>query len=355
MKRSVTAYINENRELITNQSEGFSGENNAEILEISLGPFAEMGFDYYVVNYSTGVIGGESSSDVIATENDSPAYVSEGVIYFPLELRHTSTGRFRFQIDAFKNTDGKDTLVKTSIASLTFKPSLSGGDFTGGSSLLLSKIIKLEETIAQLRETVENDINESGNRLQSDISELEGKHHADLKLVTDKFAEIVSDHKTDVERLEVEIEESRNIPVASDKTVGGIKISPVNDIQFDEENCLAFDYVRADQKALTVIVTATLMESEAEAPALIFYDPEDGAGAIESLNEQIMMLESGYCVYGFINGGKYTYYDMSFNEIEVNAVNRSLHIMKIHNGEITVEQYYGKTLRKLLTEGVKFE
>ena len=113
--------------------------------------------------------------------------------------------------------------------------------------------------------------------------------------------------------------------------------------------------MRADQKALTVIVTATLMESEAEAPALIFYDPEEGAGAIGSLNEQIMMLESGYCVYGFINGGKYTYYDMSFNEIEVNAVNRSLHIMKIHNGEITVEQYYGKTLRKLLTEGVKFE
>lgn len=355
MKRSVTAYINENCELITNQSEGFSGENNAEILEISLGPFAEMGFDYYVVNYSTGVIGGESSSDVIATENDSPAYVSEGVIYFPLELRHTSTGRFRFQIDAFKNTDGKDTLVKTSIASLTFKPSLSGGNFTGGSSLLLSKIIKLEETIAQLRETVENDINESGNRLQSDISELEGKHHNDLKLVTDKLAEIVSDHNADVERLEVGIEESRNIPVASNKTVGGIKILPNDSLIIDKNSNLILNYACMDQYALSMLIIATLMESEAMAPALIFSNTEEGVSAISSFNDQIMMLESGYCVYGFINGGKYTYYDMSFNEIEVNAVNRSLHIMKIHNGEITVEEYYGKTLRNLLFEGVKFE
>ncbi len=365
MTNTISAYIDENANLITDESAGFAGEHNAEMIVIDLGDFSQAGFDYYVVNYSTGVIGGDNSSEKISSADDRPAYISENKIYFPLETKHTCTGRLSFQLDAYKNSNETQVLKKTSVATVKFKRTLVGG-LAGANSLpLLMKLSQLEEELANLRqmcndelaklkETCGDDLETTEKRLQNNISLVTDKHSSDMKAIVDEFAKVEKKHGDDVDALNAKIDENSVIPPASKDALGGFRIGLGSFVYLDEENCLQPDYTGLNPFALSAMVT-TSMVARSSGESFVFASAQEAEEVVLSLCEQLMSMFNGYYVYCIINPGKYKYYNMNYDEIEVDAEPCSVHVIKKQNDEITVEQYTYDELRTLLTEGVVLE
>lgn len=365
MTKTISAYIDENSNLITDESAGFAGEHNAEMLVIDLGDFSQSGFDYYVVNYSTGVIGGDNSSGKISSADDRPAYISENKIYFPLETKHTCTGRLSFQLDAYKNSDETQVLKKTSVATVKFKRTLVGG-LAGANSLpLLMKISQLEEELANLRqmcndgladikETCGDDLATSEKRLQNNISLVESKHSSDMKVIVDEFAKVEKKHGDDVDALNAKIDENSVIPPASKDTLGGFRIGNNSFVRLDEDNFIKPNYTGLNPFALSAMVTTSVI-ARSSGESYVFDSAQEAEEVVLSLSEQLMSANSGYYVYCVINPGKYKYYNMNYDEVEIDAKPCSVHVIKKQNDEITVEQYTYDELRTLLTEGVVLE
>ena len=146
MSEKITASVDANRILTVSLNEGFTGEHNAQILEIDIGPFAQ-GYDYYILNFDNCRFKGKITSNVIGTPQDRPAYIDNGVIYCPLTSQLTCTGRLRIQLEAHKSLEeGGEIVRKSSVASLEFKPSIMGEeDMMDGNSPLYGIVSELED------------------------------------------------------------------------------------------------------------------------------------------------------------------------------------------------------------------
>ena len=74
MSNVLTAIIDDGRNLVISPSEGFAGENNAEIIEIDIGPFADEDYDFFILNFENFGTKGKIVSNIIRTSADEPSY-----------------------------------------------------------------------------------------------------------------------------------------------------------------------------------------------------------------------------------------------------------------------------------------
>ena len=145
----VQATVDNQRNLVINPSEGFVGEQNAEMIEIDIGPFAQEDYDFFVLNFDNGISHGMFQSNVIGSNEDRPAYIDNGIIYCPIFAQHTASGTLKIQLEAHKTQEGYITVRKSSVASLSFRESIMGElNRLEESNPVYERIMKAEERLA---------------------------------------------------------------------------------------------------------------------------------------------------------------------------------------------------------------
>ena len=161
---TVQATIDNLRNLVINPSEGFVGEQNAEMIEIDIGPFAQEDYDFFVLNFDNGISHGMFSSNVISSNADRPAYIDSGIIYCPIFAQHTASGTLKIQLEAHKTQDGYITVKKSSVACLSFGESIMGElNRLEESNPVHERIMKAEERLA----TAESRVGSAESRLSA--------------------------------------------------------------------------------------------------------------------------------------------------------------------------------------------
>ncbi len=123
---TLSVTMNSENELFCADEGGFSGEHNAQMLEITLSEeFASAAYDYINIAFDTGGIFGKSVSNEIRGADDAPVYRIDNKIYCTLVQSLTSSGVLRFQLSAHSENEGIVTETKKSgILELAFKPSI---------------------------------------------------------------------------------------------------------------------------------------------------------------------------------------------------------------------------------------
>ena len=99
---TITATVGTDYTMETASARGYIGESNAEQLAISIGPFAQAGFERYCLHFDTLAFGGRFSSDPVTANSDGPITLAGTTLYCPLTERLTSTGRLRVQLEGQK-------------------------------------------------------------------------------------------------------------------------------------------------------------------------------------------------------------------------------------------------------------
>lgn len=357
MSNAISAYIDENSILTVDESNGFSGEHNAEVLEITLGTFAQEGYDYYILNFSNARIAGKQVSNEIRSESDLPAYTDGEKIYCPLSNALTCTGRLKIQLEAHKTDEGGEVIKKTSVAQLKFKPSIMGlEDMLTSDSPALIRLIQLESRLSALEALHSEELSTLDAQLNQKLDELGAAHAEDLEelnaQITAKLSELKNTHGNDIETINSELEKLSVIPFATQENVGGFMLSDNSPVTLDGNGAPELIYSNLNMYALTVMCMAALLEEEGGGNSFFFENTEQANTYLEAMCSDLMMGLFGYTVVSVINGGEIAYINENYETCIMNIPSNSVTVFKYTDGVIQVENFAGSKLRNLLTEGV---
>lgn len=380
MSEKITASVDANRILTVSLSEGFTGEHNAQILEIDIGPFAQ-GYDYYILNFDNCRFKGKITSNVIGTPQDRPAYIDNGVIYCPLTSQLTCTGRLRIQLEAHKLLEeGGEIVRKSSVASLEFKPSIMGEeDMMDGNSPLYGIVSELDKRVDALEE---RDITESLSPVYNMVAELDNRIDALEESGNGEEFESVNNAITELDKRIDVLEESDNgeafesvnnaiteldkridtleeretgiteIPVAGEGVQGMVAYDSRSEVVTDENGILRINYDRINNNNLAILLVAALMVETAN---VRFFSTDNSVYASEKaleLSQMVLNSEIQRFFFAVWEECDVVYYDESFTEVTMRAKKDRLYCYSIEEDVAYVEEYGPSGLRKLIVEGV---
>ena len=373
MSNIINAYIDEKSILNVEQSEGFSGEHNAEIIEIDLGSFANETYDYYILNFSNARIAGKHVSNEIRTENDTPAYISGQKIYCPLSNALTCTGRLKIQLEAHKSGEGEELIKKSSVAELRFKPSIMGiEDMLSVDSPSLIRLIQLEKRLGELEtlhgieineinekfEDVSDRFGEAGTEVDSKIAALEKLHGQELDSLEEKIDSKISKeaekHSDDMETVNSELEKLRVIPFADENVCGGFMLD-YNSVLRVKDGYPVFDLSKVNlYRAYHFMATVALAEKEYQ-NVIYFETVEEANGFLENNYMDVIDGSCEYYIVSVADKGVITYFDEMEEPCDVDVPIFSINAVWLDGGKVRFKTYTSSDFRNLITEGVKLE
>lgn len=375
MKNILNAVIDEARNLVITPSEGFAGEHNAEVLEIDIGPFAQGEYDYFILNFENFCADGKLVSNIIRTENDEPSYIANGVIYCPLTAQLTASGKLKLQLEAHKNTEGGEIIRKSSVAELSFKPSVMGADdmMNAGSSVY-GRLEELENGI----EAAENKINAiNAENYGAKIKAADGKAqeaHAKadalggrtdsleadilqtkIRLETVEGYEIPENFAAiegRVQALEDEPDGIDEIPLATTQNVGGVKLGTSSPVQTDEDGIVILHYGNLNIYAVSALIALALLNEIGRVETVAGEDCASITSFVYDNSMSVAMDMVSAVAFTSANRGTVEYMTADFETAVLNVEPNSVYVITKVDGATQVNRYFGSDLRRLILEGI---
>lgn len=301
MSNKISAAISESFELTVSPSEGFTGEHNAEMLEINISTLIQGGYDYYVIVFDDMSVNGVKKSNEIRGSDDYPAFLDGESLFCPLSAQLTSTGKLKIQIEAHKLSATGSQIKKTSVADIVFKPSIMSGTDNEFDASSLSRLDNLE------------------NSLKS---------------------------------VEARLEEMSTLPLATTESVGGIMLDTASPVQLDEKGAAYLDLYNLNaQIALAKLLVEILSESDFT-QILYVRNCEEVTDSLDSLTFDLNLGTYSCIVFCTETSGKVIYCDGNYDTVELNAIAGNIYIFKGQESDFTLKEYNKFSFRKLLLEGV---
>lgn len=309
MSNNIPATVSENFELTVSPSEGFTGEHNAEMLEINISTLIPSDFDYYIIVFNDTSVNGVRKSNEIRSGEDYPAYLDGETIYCPLSSQLTSTGKLEIQLEAHKINSESSVVKKTSIAEIEFKPSIMSGTDIEFDSSSASRLDNLENRTAGIEKTLEK------------ISEL-------------------------IEQLSI-------IPLATNEAVGGFRIGSNSPVQLDENGTAILDYSKSDSVSLSVKVLFELLRESDYIKTLYIKNCEEAGDELDSLTFDLNIRNNSCVLFFTETDGKVRYCNGNYDTVELNAKKNTIYVFRGQEADFTITEYNKYLFRKLLLEGVE--
>ena len=382
MKNILNAVIDEARNLVVTPSEGFAGEHNAEVIEIDIGPFAADNYDYFILNFENFCADGKLISNVIRTENDEPSYIANGVICCPLTAQLTASGRLRLQLEAHKNTDSGEIVKKSSVAELSFKPSVMGEqDMMNSGGSIYSRLEALEDGIEDAENRVRAiesqnygaKINAVDEKAQSANSNAQGAHakadaldgRVDI-LETEsvkiksrietvesyKIPESFDEIENRVKALEDEPDALQTVPLATSTKVGGFLLSSISPVQLNEDGEIVLSYDNINHYSLAIMLILALLYKMGEVETFISETIENLAGPVYDGSMNVLMDVHRAIVFAAMDRGTVEYVKNYFENVSLDVEPNHIYVMKKTDDTVQVDEYFGDDLRRLILEGI---
>lgn len=301
MSNTISAAVSESFELAVSPSEGFTGEHNAEMLEINISSLVQGGYDYYVIIFDDMSVNGVRKSNEIRGSEDYPAYLDGKTIFCPLSSQLTSTGKLNIQIEAHKLASNSSQIKKTSVASIEFKPSIM-----------------------------------SGTDKEFDSSSLARLDNIELSLKT----------------LEAQLKELSTIPLATAESIGGIRLSGTSPVQLDENGAAIFDYSKHNSIRNAVRMLFELLSESDTVQTLYVKNCEDDPEALDALTFELNVGNCSCVLFFTETAGKANYCDGNYDNVEFNARTDIIYMFKGQESNLSIAEYNRFSFRKLLLEGV---
>ena len=300
MSNIITAAVSESFELTAEASQGFTGEHNAETLEINISPLIAEGYDYYVLLFDDLSVSSAVRSNEIRGETDYPAYLSGETIVCPLSSQLTSTGRLRFQIEAHKLTENGSAIKKTSVASLEFKPSIMNGNDTLFNQDANSRLDELDKKFNELTEAVE------------------------------KLGQI---------------------PLASTSSIGGIKLLSSSPVVLNDNGEADFDISKLKEVQLSAKILMTFLYNSTKAKCIYQKTCEEDTRTLLNSTAKVVSGSYNYVLFYSETNGIAYHRNAADEKTELNARNNTIYLFVGEGSEFTVKEYTRNTFRELLVEG----
>lgn len=382
MKNILNAVIDEARNLVITPSEGFAGEHNAEVLEIDIGPFAAGDYDYFILNFENFCADGKLISNVISTENDEPSYIANGVIYCPLTAQLTASGRLRIQLEAHKNSDGEEIVKKSSVAELSFKPSVMGEqDMMNSGGSIYSRLEAIEDNIDAVEnnaQAVENRVqaleNQSyGAKIKAADEKAQGAHtKADAldgrvdvleteNAQTKERISVVEDYKIPesfeavenrVKALEDRPDGLKEIPLATAKTVGGVKMNTISPVSIDEDGALWLNYEMINHYAIAALFVLALVNEAGNVETISGQNCDSVSSFVYDCSMSIASDTLTAVAFTSFTRGTVEYMTSGFENAVINVESNHVYVISKKDGVTQVDDYFGTSLRRLIQEGI---
>lgn len=382
MKNILNAVIDESRNLVVTPSEGFAGEHNAEVIEIDIGPFAADDYDYFILNFENFCADGKLISNVIRTENDEPSYIANGVICCPLTAQLTASGRLRLQLEAHKNTDSGEIVKKSSVAELTFKPSVMGEqDMMNQGGSIYSRLEAIEGSIEDAENRVQEieaqnygaKISAVDQKAQDADANAQGAHaKADALdgrvtvLETDsaqtqsriatvegyKIPESFEAIKNRVKVLEDKPDALTEIPLATEQSVGGFRLSVSSPVTVEEDGAVGLIYGNLNMNSLAVLLVLALINDVGTVETFAGETCDDVSASIYDCS---MMIASDFLeavAFASFSRGTVEYVDGNYEISEINVEPNRIYVISKKDGVTQIDNYFGTDLRRLILEGI---
>ena len=301
MSNTISAAVSESFELAVSPSEGFTGEHNAEMLEINISSLVQGGYDYYVIIFDDMSVNGVRKSNEIRGSEDYPAYLDGKTIFCPLSSQLTSTGKLNIQIEAHKLASNSSQIKKTSVASIEFKPSIM-----------------------------------SGTDKEFDSSSLARLDNIELSLKT----------------LEAQLRELSTIPLATAESIGGIRLSGTSPVQLDENGAATLSLFNLDATNMLARLITEIIAETGSTQVLYVKNCDDVLDTLDSLTFDLNLGTYSHIVFCTETSGKVQYCDGSYDSVEFNATAGTIYIFSGQEDSFAITEYNRYSFRKLLLEGV---
>ena len=301
MSNIITAAVSEAFELTVESSQGFTGEHNAETLEIDISSLTSLSYDYYVLLFDDLSVCGVVKSNEIRSETDYPAYLSGDTIVCPLSSQLTSTGRLKIQLEAYKINETGSVIKKTSVASLEFKPSIMSGSDIYFNQDTYSRLDALDKKLAEISETIES------------ISE---------------------------------------IPLATTSSVGGIKLSSSSPIKLNDSGAAEFDMTKLKEIQLAAKILMVFLYNSTKAKCIYQKTCEEDTRTLLNSTAKIVSGNYDYVLFYTETEGTAYYRDSAGEKVEFTAKNNIIYLFSGSDSDYSVKEYNRNTFRELLVGGV---
>ncbi len=344
MKNIVSASVSDNFELTVSPSEGFTGEHNAEMLEINISSLIQSGYDYYIIIFDDTSADGIRKSNEIRSSEDYPAYLDNETVFCPLSSQLTSTGRLKFQLEAHKLEERGSVIKKTSVACVEFKPSIMSSSADEMDSSSASRLDKLENKIKKA-ETLLKETQDAVAEIKNAVAEIEG--------VTAKTENVIEEIKDSISDVEDNIEDLKTVPVATKETVGGIRINTLSPIQLDKDGAPFIDYTKTDYIRPAIKLIFELLRETDRIKTIYVKTCEDNPTILDAMTVDLNMGNYSHIMFCTETTGTINYCDGDFNIVELYAQNDVIYLFSGQGDTFKMTPYNRYSFRKLLLEGVK--
>ena len=385
----LAAIIDEERNLVISPSEGFAGENNAEIIEIDIGPFADEGYDYFILRFENFGTKGKIVSNIIRTSADKPSYIDNGVIFCPLTSQLTAYGRLKIQLEAHKNGEKGEIVRKSSVAELSFKPSVMGEeDMMDSNKSLYGRLDdveqKLDEIVSEdfgaaidnLRKRTDT-LEDSAEETESRLDDAEEKNASDDKrigsnenrigeaekrigdsekelgmLVALGIPQMLNNHAERIDGLEKRPVGIQEIPFATNTVTGGFRVFPSSEISLDENGAIRFNYNKLNHYYMFPVLVLGSLYDEGRVTVFSADSLDNYSSYIEQCAIDVLTgVSEGFAVLSF-SKDKIWFYNEMYELTEIEILPRYIYTFKMTDGVLTVRDYAPSELRTLLLEGI---
>lgn len=344
MKNIISASVSEKFELTVSPSTGFTGEHNAEMLEIDISALVQNGYDYYIIIFDDTSADGIKKSNEIRSGEDYPAYLDNEKIFCPLSYQLTSTGKLKFQLEAHKIENSGSIIKKTSVAEVEFKPSIMSGtsnEFDSDSASRLDSIeIKIKKAETLLKETCD-----TVAEIKNEIAEIEG--------ITAKTENTIKEIKDSISDVADDVEDLKTIPVATNESVGGFRVSPLSPIQIDENNSAFIDYTKTDYIRPAIKLIFELLEESDSTKTAYVKNCDDDPSILDGMTVELNTGNCSHVLFATETAGTINYCDAEFNAVPLYAQKDFIYHFSGQGDSFRIKSYSKYSFRQLLLEGVE--
>lgn len=304
--KTINASVNENRELVTDTVNGYSGDSNAEVLAVDLANFGD--YDSYAVYIRTSTLGPVRRLEA-GTDSSQNPYVKDGKMYISLSSDFTCGGKLGIELEGIKIQDGVTVRELTSVAQINFKPSMASA---------------------------------------AEHGEYRGGAETELRLL----AAALSKRLTDLEEREP-VAAIGTVPYADENTVGGFKIDSTAPLKICKSGVVEFNYWGINFRHFIASGVASLLIDYETVTGEINEKPGDEA--LINMTSDVVDGIYDACVYTVCDNGTISYTNENYETVEMYAHISIMYLFRMENGVMTVTACQDGDLLKLLKKGVAFE
>ena len=180
-----------------------------------------------------------------------------------------------------------------------------------------------------------------GNR----ISAVEGYE------IPEKFSTLdqkVAELENNFENFEPEI----TLPIASDNTLGGVKLNGHSEFSADENGFLKLRYGNMDMHSLTAMIAVALFNKIGVVETVVGNTVDDISASVLDFSWRLLSGTLEAAVFTAFKNGNITWANENYDEVTCEISANTVCVLKVIDGEMKLEKYAGDALRTLILEGI---